>query len=257
MVLEGQIAKALNRALGDRLHGLDKSNLKLSLLNGEVTLKNVRVKSTALKGISSINSNVKVKAGYVGELKIKIPWRELGRKPVEVIFDRLHVLCEFRGEGDGDDSEDESGQREMSENERNKMKRALEEKKEKKRKQVNAKKRRIAESLERSWLRGDPTPGAEELRQKFWGDITKDEKEEEEEEENDDDEDDNDDVSSVSSFDESEDDVEGGEESANASKRRLFSSPDTRRREEMFATPEYQPPLQTPENDTDVMSSTR
>ena len=25
----------------------------------------------------------------------------------------------------------------------------------------------------------------------------------------------------------------------------------------MFATPEYQPPLQTPENDTDVMSSTR
>mmetsp|Transcript_7403 Transcript_7403/g.23121 ORF Transcript_7403/g.23121 Transcript_7403/m.23121 type:complete len:221 (-) Transcript_7403:206-868(-) len=184
MVLEGQIAKALNRALGDRLHGLDKSNLKLSLLNGEVTLKNVRVKSTALKGISSINSNVKVKAGYVGELKIKIPWRELGRKPVEVIFDRLHVLCEFRGEGDGDDSEDdESGQKEMSENERNKMKRALEEKKEKKRKQVNAKKRRIAESLERSWLRGDPTPGAEELRQKFWGDITKEEKEEEEEEE--------------------------------------------------------------------------
>ena len=69
MVLEGQIAKALNRALGDRLHGLDKSNLKLSLLNGEVTLRNVRVKSTALKGISSINSNVKVKAGYVGELK--------------------------------------------------------------------------------------------------------------------------------------------------------------------------------------------
>ena len=107
MVLEGQIAKALNRALGDRLHGLDKSNLKLSLLNGEVTLRNVRVKSTALKGISSINSNVKVKAGYVGELKIKIPWRELGRKPVEVIFDRLHVLCEFRGEGDGDDSEDD------------------------------------------------------------------------------------------------------------------------------------------------------
>ena len=131
------------------------------------------------------------------------------------------------------------------------------EKKEKKRKQVNAKKRRIAESLERSWLRGDPTPGAEELRQKFWGDITKDEKEEEEEEEDDDDEDDNDDVSSVSSFDESEDDVEGGEESANASKRRLFSSPDTRRREEMFATPEYQPPLQTPENDTDARSSTR
>ena len=258
MVLEGQIAKALNRALGDRLHGLDKSNLKLSLLNGEVTLRNVRVKSTALKGISSINSNVKVKAGYVGELKIKIPWRELGRKPVEVIFDRLHVLCEFRGEGDGDDSEDdESGQKEMSENERNKMKRALEEKKEKKRKQVNAKKRRIAESLERSWLRGDPTPGAEELRQKFWGDITKEEKEEEEEEEDDDDDDDNDDVSSVSSFDESEDDVEGEEESANASKRRLFSSPDTRRREEMFATPEYQPPLQTPENDTDVMSSTR
>jgi hypothetical protein len=51
--------------------------------------------------------------------------------------------------------------------------------------------------------------------------------------------------------------VEGEEESANASKRRLFSSPDARRREEMFATPEYQPPLQTPENDTDVMSSTR
>ena len=63
MVLEGQIAKALNRVLGDRLHGLDKTNLKLSLLNGEVALKNVRVKSTALKGISAVNTNLKVKAG--------------------------------------------------------------------------------------------------------------------------------------------------------------------------------------------------
>ena len=265
MVLEGQIAKALNRVLGDRLHGLDKTNLKLSLLNGEVALKNVRVKSTALKGISAVNTNLKVKAGYVGELRIKVPWRELGRKPVEVVFDRLHVLCEFREEDD-ENSEDESegGKKEMSEHEWNKMKRALEEKKEKKRRQMNAKKRRMAESLERSWLRGDPTPGAEELWQKFWGDITKEEKDWEDEDE---DEDDEDDVSSVSSFDDSEEDEEfrdskrggggGGGDLAPASKRELFSSPDTKRREEMFATPEYRPPLRTPENDTDAMSSIR
>ena len=53
---------------------------------------------------------------------------------------------------------------------------------------MNAKKRRMAESLERSWLRGDPTPGAEELWQKFWGDITKEEKDWEDEDEDEDDE---------------------------------------------------------------------
>ena len=93
MVFEARIARALNRALGDRLHGLDKSNVRLSLLEGEVALQKVRVKSTALRGMKGIDANVKVKAGYVGELRIKIPWRELGKKPVEVTFDRLHVLC--------------------------------------------------------------------------------------------------------------------------------------------------------------------
>ena len=145
------------------------------------------------------------------------------------------------------------------------MKRKLEEKREKKRKEINAKKRREAESLERRWLKGDPTPGAEELTQKFWGDITKEEELEENDQEQDEETDD-DDISSDSSFDdyddddkfdtESEDDVKG-EERVVASKRELFSSPDTRRREEMFATPEYQPPLQTPEIDIDGVASSR
>ena len=268
MVFEARIARALNRALGDRLHGLDKSNVRLSLLEGEVALQKVRVKSTALRGMKGIEANVKVKAGYVGELRIKIPWRELGKKPVEVTFDRLHVLCEFRRDDDDEDDDEEEFDDEKkaaatSENERNEMKRKLEEKREKKRKQINAKKRREAESLERRWLKGDPTPGAEELTQKFWGDITKEEELEENDQEQDEETDD-DDISSDSSFDddddkfdtESEDDVKG-EERVVASKRELFSSPDTRRREEMFATPEYQPPLQTPEIDIDGVASSR
>ena len=57
--------------------------------------------------MKAIDKNVKVKAGYVGELRIKIPWRELGKKPVEVTFDRLHVLCEFRRDDDDEDDDDE------------------------------------------------------------------------------------------------------------------------------------------------------
>ena len=168
MVFEARIARALNRALGDRLHGLDKSNVRLSLLEGEVALQKVRVKSTALRGMKGIDANVKVKAGYVGELRIKFRGENWGRNRGsdvrsvqqrnfgETMMMRTTTRRNLMMKGGGD-----VGKR----TERNETKVRGEEREERKRNKREETKR--GGKFERRWLKGDSTPGAEELTQKF------------------------------------------------------------------------------------------
>jgi len=267
MVLEGQISRILNKVLGNKLYGLERENLKLSLLNGEVGLTNVRVKQRALDGSGL---PIKVKAGYIGEIRIKVPWRDLGSRPVEVTIDRLHVLCEFK-EDDDDDDDDARTEQDLTMNDDEEMKyekkelrkeeEAIEKKKKKKMRANEMKKRRLAEQLERSWLKGDPTPGVEELTQKFWGDIQQTIEEEVEEEEEDSDDDDDDE-----NYDDDDDDDDNkNHEKTEEEEKDGFTvrkndvinddTPDTKRRKEMFATPERRAPLQTPEQDNKSSSS--
>ncbi|KAK4786568.1 hypothetical protein SAY86_010401 [Trapa natans] len=90
-MLEDQVANLLQRYLGNYVQGLNREALKISVWQGDVELTNMQLKPEAL---NALKLPVKVKAGFLGSVKLKVPWSRLGQDPVLVYLDRIFVLAE-------------------------------------------------------------------------------------------------------------------------------------------------------------------
>ncbi|XP_071346078.1 intermembrane lipid transfer protein VPS13C isoform X2 [Trachinotus anak] len=89
MVFESLVSDLLNRFIGDYVENLDKSQLKIGIWGGNVVLENLKVKENAL---SEFNVPFKVKAGQIGKLTLKIPWKNLYNDAVVATLDGLYLL---------------------------------------------------------------------------------------------------------------------------------------------------------------------
>ncbi|KAM7530923.1 hypothetical protein LguiB_034333 [Lonicera macranthoides] len=90
-MLEDQVAYLLQRYLGNYVRGLSKEALKISVWQGDVELTNMQLKPEAL---NALKLPVKVKAGFLGSVKLKVPWSRIGQDPVLVYLDRIFLLAE-------------------------------------------------------------------------------------------------------------------------------------------------------------------
>ncbi|KAL6985853.1 hypothetical protein U1Q18_019226 [Sarracenia purpurea var. burkii] len=90
-MLEDQVAYLLQRYLGNYVRGLNKEALKISVWKGDVELTNMQLKPEAL---NALKLPVKVKAGFLGSVRLKVPWSRLGQDPVLVYLDRIFLLAE-------------------------------------------------------------------------------------------------------------------------------------------------------------------
>ncbi|XP_067348723.1 intermembrane lipid transfer protein VPS13C isoform X2 [Channa argus] len=89
MVFESLVSDLLNRFIGDYVENLDKSQLKIGIWGGNVVLENLKVKENAL---SEFNVPFRVKAGQIGKLTLKIPWKNLYNDAVIATLDGLYLL---------------------------------------------------------------------------------------------------------------------------------------------------------------------
>ncbi|XP_061878990.1 intermembrane lipid transfer protein VPS13C isoform X1 [Entelurus aequoreus] len=89
MVFESMVGDLLNRFIGDYVENLDKSQLKIGIWGGNVVLENLKVKENAL---SEFDVPFKVKAGQIGTLTLKIPWKNLYNDAVVATLDGLYLL---------------------------------------------------------------------------------------------------------------------------------------------------------------------
>ncbi|KAH0638247.1 hypothetical protein KY289_038162, partial [Solanum tuberosum] len=80
----------LRRYLGEYVHGLSAEALRISVWQGDVVLKDLKLKAEAL---NSLKLPVTVKAGFVGTITLKVPWKGLGKEPVIVLIDRVFILA--------------------------------------------------------------------------------------------------------------------------------------------------------------------
>ncbi|XP_038556520.1 vacuolar protein sorting-associated protein 13C isoform X2 [Micropterus salmoides] len=89
MVFESVVSDLLNKFIGDYVENLDKSQLKIGIWGGNVVLENLKVKENAL---SEFDVPFKVKAGQIGKLTLKIPWKNLYNEAVVATLDGLYLL---------------------------------------------------------------------------------------------------------------------------------------------------------------------
>ncbi|WFD07777.1 Vacuolar protein sorting-associated protein 13 [Malassezia vespertilionis] len=92
-MLEGVLASVLNRFLAAYVDGLNTSQLNVGIWSGDVTLKNLKLKRTALE---KVNLPIDVREGYLGQLTLSIPWSNLKGKPVRVLVKNVSLLASPR-----------------------------------------------------------------------------------------------------------------------------------------------------------------
>lgn len=89
-MFEAHVLHLLRRYLGEYVHGLSVEALRISVWKGDVVLKDLKLKAEAL---NSLRLPVTVKAGFVGTITLKVPWKSLGKDPVIVLVDRVFILA--------------------------------------------------------------------------------------------------------------------------------------------------------------------
>lgn len=91
-MLEAHALHFLRRYLGEYVHGLSSEALKISVWKGDVVLRDLQLKAEAL---NALKLPITVKAGFLGSVTLKVPWKSLGKEPVIVLIDRVFVLAEL------------------------------------------------------------------------------------------------------------------------------------------------------------------
>ncbi|XP_077569200.1 intermembrane lipid transfer protein VPS13C isoform X2 [Stigmatopora nigra] len=109
MVFESLVSDLLNRFVGDYVENLDSSQLRIGIWGGNVVLENLRVKENAL---SQLGVPVKVKAGLIGSLTLKIPWKNLYKEAVVATLDGLYLLLTPAAAGEYDEAKEERDRQE-------------------------------------------------------------------------------------------------------------------------------------------------
>ncbi|KAI4370200.1 hypothetical protein MLD38_018571 [Melastoma candidum] len=89
-MFEAHVLLLLKRYLGEYVQGLSAEALRISVWNGDVVLRDLKLKAEAL---NSLELPVTVKAGFIGTITLKVPWKSLGKEPVVVLIDRVFVLA--------------------------------------------------------------------------------------------------------------------------------------------------------------------
>ncbi|XP_043709636.1 uncharacterized protein LOC122658659 isoform X2 [Telopea speciosissima] len=89
-MFEAHVLHLLRKYLGEYVHGLSAEALRISVWKGDVVLKDLKLKAEAL---NLLKLPVTVKAGFVGTITLKVPWKNLGKEPVIVLIDRVFVLA--------------------------------------------------------------------------------------------------------------------------------------------------------------------
>ncbi|KAI5727709.1 hypothetical protein M8J77_005899 [Diaphorina citri] len=128
MVFESLVADLLNRYIGEYVQNLDKNQLKIGIWGGDVVLKNLILKQSAL---DELNLPIRTIYGQLGQLTLKIPWKNLYAAPVEASVDSLYLLAVPNQDVKYDPAKEEQWAQDAKQKEINKVELAKQQEKEK------------------------------------------------------------------------------------------------------------------------------
>lgn len=91
MVFENVVSQILNKVLGDFVENLDGNQLNIGIWGGDINLKDLVLKSSAL---NALDLPVQVVYGKIGNLVLKVPWKSLYTQPTIVIVEDIYLLAQ-------------------------------------------------------------------------------------------------------------------------------------------------------------------
>ncbi|KAI0564557.1 Vacuolar protein sorting-associated protein [Gracilaria domingensis] len=107
-MLESVLADVLTRILGQYLEGIDRQSVTFGAWSGLVELRSVALRPEALAVLFEtlgVNLPVTVEAGFIGLLRLNVPWNAIGTTPVLITLEDITIIARpVRGDG-SDDSE--------------------------------------------------------------------------------------------------------------------------------------------------------
>lgn len=95
-MLERLLADVLTRVLGQYLHGIDQESINFGVWNGCLELRSLQLLPEALAILFEtlgMELPVTVCAGFIGLLRIVVPWKTLGSTPVQVYMEKVTVVA--------------------------------------------------------------------------------------------------------------------------------------------------------------------
>ena len=78
-MFESILNSQLNKYLGEWVEGLNRDDLSLSGWGGDIELHDIMIRSDVFK---KLKIPLELIYGRIGYLRIQVPWRHLGSKPV-------------------------------------------------------------------------------------------------------------------------------------------------------------------------------
>lgn len=113
MSLKGLLVSKLQEAFGTYIDGLDRGNLKMSVMSGTIEQRNLKLKREAL---DALDLPIAVSAGFLNRFYVKVPWSSLATESVEVEIEGLYLLAApnrgLNGAGrEGGDAEESAAER--------------------------------------------------------------------------------------------------------------------------------------------------
>lgn len=87
--MNGAVANVLNSVLGSWVDNINSEQLKLSIFSGEVKLKDLKLKDSA---IESLGFPFKLLSGTISMLTVNIPWTKLGSSPLQIRVEEVYAL---------------------------------------------------------------------------------------------------------------------------------------------------------------------
>lgn len=107
-MLESVLADVLTRVLGQYLEGIDRDSVRFGAWSGLVELRGVALRPEALAVFFEtlgLDLPVTVEAGFIGLLRLQVPWNAIGTTPVQIHMEEITIMARpVRGDG-SDDSE--------------------------------------------------------------------------------------------------------------------------------------------------------
>ena len=95
-MLESLLADVLTRVLGQYVSGIDRDHISFGVWGGCLELRDLTLRSESVAILAEtfgLDIPVTAVAGYIGLLRVTVPWKTLSSTPVEVHIEHLTVVA--------------------------------------------------------------------------------------------------------------------------------------------------------------------